>query len=68
MATKSNLRTLGEMIEEPHEAWRPALIAFYKRESPWMVQTLEDLQRGRPFTPDNLRVIEGLQAAFELAA
>jgi hypothetical protein len=50
------------------EAWRPALIAFYRQESPWMLQTLEDLTLGRPFTDDNIRVIRGLQAAVRLAA
>jgi len=50
------------------EAWRPALMAFYWQESPWMRQKLENLERGYPFTADDLRVIEGLRAAVKVAA
>ena len=50
------------------EAWRPALMAFYWQESPWMRQKLENLERGYPFTTDDLRVIEGLRAAVKVAA
>jgi len=39
------------------EAWRPALMAFYWQESPWMRQKLENLERGYPFTADDLRVV-----------
>jgi hypothetical protein len=50
------------------EAWRPALIAFYRQESPWMLQKLENLERGRPLTADDIRVIKGLCAALKVAA
>ena len=46
-------------------AWRPALIAFYQRESPWMSETIAGLKRGDPLTADNRRVIDGLIAASE---
>jgi hypothetical protein len=55
-------------MAENLEAWRPALLAFYRKESPWMVQTIEDLERGRPFSADTLRVIEGLKEALKVAA
>jgi hypothetical protein len=50
------------------EAWRPALIAFYRQESPWMSQKLENLQRGDPFTDYDIHAIKGLQAALKVAA
>lgn len=53
------------MNEIDYEAWRPALIAFYRHESPWMAETLASLKRGDPFTPDNRRVVAGLVAADE---
>lgn len=51
-----------------YEAWRPALIAFIERESPWMVQTLESLRRGDRLTAENKRQIEALADAFKVAA
>ena len=51
-----------------YEAFRPALIAFYEHESPWMVQKLENLRRGDPLTIDDKHVIDGLAAVQALAA
>jgi hypothetical protein len=51
-----------------YEAWRPALIAFYRHESPWMRQKLENLERGDPLTTDDRHVIDGLIAATRIAA
>jgi hypothetical protein len=51
-----------------YEAWRPALIAFYRHESPWMTQKLENLRRGDPLTTDDRHVIDGLIAATRIAA
>jgi hypothetical protein len=51
-----------------YEAWRPALIAFYWRESPWMLQKLENLERGYPLSDDDRRVIDGLREALKVAA
>jgi hypothetical protein len=53
------------MNAQGYEAWRPALIAFYQAESPWMTQTLEGLRRGDPLTAENKRAIEALIAAFD---
>lgn len=55
-------------LEMDRQIDREMLIAFYRRESPWMVQTLEDLRLGYPFTADNLRVLAALKEAFKLAA
>jgi hypothetical protein len=55
-------------VEQGFEAWRPALIAFYRQESPWMSQKLENLQRGDPFTDYDIHAIKGLQAALKVAA
>jgi hypothetical protein len=43
-----------------YEAWRPALIAFLKKDSPWMVQKLANLKRGDPLTFEDRRIIETL--------
>jgi hypothetical protein len=51
-----------------YEAWRPQLIAFYRHESPWMRQKLENLERGDPLTIDDRHVIDGLIAATRIAA
>lgn len=51
-----------------YEAWRPALIAFYRAESPWMTQKLENLRRGDPLTTDDCHVIDGLMAVQKVAA
>jgi hypothetical protein len=45
-------------------AQRQQLIAFYQAESPWMVQKLECLRNGYPLTPDDRRVLAGLNAAL----
>jgi hypothetical protein len=50
-----------------YEAWRPALLAFYQAESPWMAQTIESLRKGWPLTEDNRRVIRALMAVREAA-
>lgn len=47
-----------------YETWRPALIAFIQKDSPWMTQKLENLQRGDPLTAEDERTIRALQAAF----
>lgn len=49
-----------------YEAWRPALIAFYRAQGPWFM-TIEQLERGSPLSADNKHDIDGLMAAFELA-
>jgi gluconate kinase len=49
-----------------YEAWRPALIAFYESDSPWMRQKLENLRRGDPLTDEDKRTIDGL--ALKVAA
>lgn len=46
-----------------YEAWRPALIAFYRHDGPWF-QTIENLKRGDPLTAENKRVIDALKAAL----
>ena len=51
-----------------YEAWRPALLAFYWHESPWMRQKLENLERNEPLSADDKRVIDGLVAAHRIAA
>jgi len=51
-----------------YEAWRPALIAFYRHESPWMVQKLANLENGYPLSIDDRHVIDGLIAARKIAA
>lgn len=66
MATKA-LKSVAPTVQDD-EAWRPALIAFYEVESPWMSQTLESLRGGYPFTRDNRRVIDAIKAAQRLAA
>lgn len=48
-----------------HEAWRPALIAFYKADC-WF-QSAENLERGYDFCPQDHSVIRALQAAFAVA-
>ena len=50
------------------DAQRAQLIAFYERESPWMVQKLENLRNGYPLSADDMRVIDGLTAALAIAA
>lgn len=55
-------------LEMDRELDRQMLIAFYKRESPWMAQTLEDLRLGYPLTQDNLRVLAALKEALAVAA
>lgn len=51
-----------------YEQWRPALIAFVQKDSPWMTQKLENLERGDPLTIDDRHVIDGLIAATRIAA
>jgi hypothetical protein len=46
------------------EQWRPALIAFVQKDSPWMTQKLENLRRGDPLTQEDYHTIKALQAAF----
>ena len=48
-----------------YEAWRPALIAFYRAQGPWFM-TIEELERGCPLSTDNKHDIDGLVAASEL--
>jgi len=45
-----------------YEAWRPALIAYYRAESPWMVQKLQNLRNGYPLNDTDRSVIDGLRA------
>lgn len=44
-----------------YEAWRPALIAFYKAEA--MFQSAENVKRGEPLTNGDRRMIETLIVA-----
>lgn len=50
-----------------YEAWRPALIAFYRAQGPWYM-TIEELERGSPLTTDNKHDIDGLVAALALVS
>ena len=50
-----------------YEAWRSALIAFYRAESPWMTQKVENLERGYPLTTSDRHTIDGLAAARRAA-
>lgn len=50
-----------------YEAWRPALIAFYRVDSPWMTQKRENLNRGDPLTNEDRRIIDALIVAGERA-
>jgi len=55
-------------MKPDYEAWRPALIAFYRADSPWMAQKLSNLRNGHPLTDDDRLVIDGLMAAVKVAA
>jgi hypothetical protein len=55
------------MKRDLYEQWRPALIAFYRAESPWMAQKLANLATGCPLSLDDKHVIDGLMAAREAA-
>lgn len=46
-----------------YEAWRQALIAFYREEGGWNPQTIENLRLGRPMTDLDKRTIRALSAA-----
>jgi hypothetical protein len=46
------------------EAWRPALIAFYRQDGPWF-QKIENLEQGDPFTAEDIRLVHCLKAAAE---
>jgi hypothetical protein len=48
-----------------YEAWRPALIAFFRADSPWMAQKRENLERGDPLTNEDRRTIDALIVAGE---
>ena len=63
-----NFRGERPMNALDYEAWRPALIAFYWHESPWMRQKLENLERNEPLTAEDKHVIDGLVAAQKVAA
>lgn len=62
------MATALKTVEQDYEFWRPALIAFYQGESPWMTQKIENLRRGDPLTIDDCHVIDGLREATRLAA
>lgn len=59
-----NQATVADALAEldAYEAWRPALIAFYRSEGPWF-QKVENLQRGDPLSDEDRHVIDGLIAA-----
>ena len=65
MATK--LKSVQDELDA-RDAERERLIAFYRAESPWMVQKIENLERGCPLSADDHRVLAGLNAAFRIAA
>jgi hypothetical protein len=46
-----------------YEAWRPALIAFYRADG-WF-QSAENLERGCELTPECERTIRSLAAAYQ---
>jgi hypothetical protein len=50
---------------ETVEAWRPALIAFYRADA-WF-QSAENLERGYQLSAQDIRLIEALQKAFQRA-
>lgn len=76
MATRS-LKSVGDELQAidadgrrmmpNYEAWRPALISFYRVESPWMTQKRENLERGDQLTNDDRRIIDALIVAVERA-
>jgi hypothetical protein len=47
------------------DEWRQALIAFYRAESPWMRQKVENLEQGALFDASDVATLRGLQAALE---
>lgn len=51
-----------------YEAWREALIAFYRAESPWMTGKRDHLKQGGELTDTDKRIIEGLAAVQKVAA
>jgi hypothetical protein len=51
------------MTQRELETWRPALIAFLRVDSPWMVQKLQNLSTGAPLTEEDKRIIQGLKAS-----
>jgi hypothetical protein len=48
-----------------YEAWRPALIAFYRAEA--MFQSAENVERGSPLSHADRRLIDALIVAGERA-
>jgi hypothetical protein len=48
-----------------YEAWRPALIAFYRADC-WF-QSAENVERGGPLTAEDKRLIAVLRAVVPLA-
>jgi hypothetical protein len=52
------------MMDRDYEAWRPALIAFYRAQGPWF-QSVRNLEAGWPLTSENKHDIDGLIAAME---
>lgn len=71
MASKPALKTVENEIDAgkrtlpDYEAYRPALLAFYKVDSPWMFQKLKNLEHGDPLTFEDRRIIDGLIVAGE---
>lgn len=53
---------------DDYEAWRPALIAFYQSESPYLPTRIQCLRRGCPLSVDDKHTIDGLRAALKVAA
>ena len=51
-----------------YEREREALIAFLRVESPWSVMRIEQLERGCPLSIDDRHIIDGLRAAYRVAA
>lgn len=64
MATKPSQEKPLKVVGD-YEAWRPALIAFYKADC-WF-QSAENLERGCDLSAQDKRLIEALMIAGERA-
>jgi hypothetical protein len=53
-----------KVVASPYEAWRSALVEFYRADGPWF-QKIANLEHGDAFTREDLRVIDCLMAAVE---
>lgn len=73
MATKPALKTVEQELDAmdagkrlpDYESYRAALLAFYRVDSPWMIQKLKNLEHGDSLTFEDRRIIDGLIVAGE---